>query len=327
MKRRPRKLPKVTIKDVPEVDDGTTTMHEDSGEFFLARYRLIEPGVKIIPLEEIRQALRVNTEKITIDRLMKSLNHRGAMLKPISWLRNGYFVNAPFSLGATPDYLLGHYYLQGPLSQLTCEVLDPSPGAHVLDMASAPGGKATYLAQLVGEKGVVVALDSDALRLAAVRNNAERLGLANVLCVKKDARFCQDLGMKFPFVLLDAPCSGNFCSDKDWFSKRTIGDITSNARVQRELLRAAYAVLAPGGHLVYSTCSLEPEEDELAIDWALKKYPDLDVVEFDLALGDPGATSWLGQELDSRIGRTKRFWPHKTSCEGFFIALLEKKKK
>lgn len=308
-----------------ELDEHEAPMHQDSGEFFLNRYRKIDPSVRIVPPKELQQALRINLLRTTEKELLHNLSSRGAFLKKIDWLKLGYYSKSSFSPGATPEYLLGHYYLQGPLSQLVCEVLDPKPGSAVLDMAAAPGGKTTYLAQLVGEKGMVIALDNDASRLSSVRNNVERLGAANVICVKKDARFAIDLGRKFDSVLLDAPCSGNFCSEDNWFAKRKLEDIKQNARVQKELLRAAYSCLEGGGRLLYSTCSLEPEEDELVIDWALKKYLDLSVVPLNLPLGDAGIVSWEGQELDRSIAGTKRFWPHKTGAEGFFIALLEKK--
>jgi NOL1/NOP2/sun family putative RNA methylase len=298
--------------------------HRETGEFFLTRYRMIDPKARIIDAKTIQQAIRINPLRTSEDDLTHEMNQRGAFLQKIPFLKDGYFAKASFSLGATPSYLLGKYYLQAPLSQLVSEVLNPKLGSRVLDMAAAPGGKATHLAAMVGKKGIVVALDNDSTRLAAVRNNAERLGHANVVCVKKDARFAADLKMTFDFILLDAPCSGNFCSEENWFGRRKIEDIKFNARVQRELVRAAYQCLAPGGRLLYSTCSLEPEEDEMVVDWALKKFPDLQVIAFNVAIGDAGTTKWSEQELDPRIAGTKRFWPHKTSMEGFYIALLEK---
>jgi len=293
-------------------------MHRETGEFFMARYRSIDPTVKAVG--ELQQALRLNPLRTTESDLMHEMNLRGAFLQKIPFLQHGYYAKASFSLGSTPEYLLGKYYLQAPLSQLVCEVLDPK--GDVLDMASAPGSKTTYLATMT--KGNVVALDNVANRLASVRNNVVRLGLTNVICVKKDARFASDLQMTFPFVLLDAPCSGNFCSEENWFGRRKIEDIKSNARTQRELIRAAYQCLEKGGRLLYSTCSLEPEEDELVVDWAMKKFPDLKVIPLNLPIGDPGTTSWMGQELEPSICGTRRFWPHKTMMEGFFIALLEK---
>lgn len=305
-----------------EVDEVEAPTVDRGGEFFLQRYRQIDPSVRITEVEP-QQALRVNFLRITDDDLVSGLNRRGAFLKKIEFLRHGYFVKASFSLGATPEYLLGQYYLQGPLSQLVCEVLNPPKSATVLDMAAAPGGKTTYLAALAHD-GKVIALDNDAMRLASVRNNVERMGLTNVICVKKDARFASDLKMSFKHILLDAPCSGNFCSENNWFGKRTIEDIKQNSRVQRELVRAAYSCLEKGGRLVYSTCSLEPEENEVVIDWALKKFTDLKVIPLNITIGDPGATTWGNEQLDPSIAGTRRFWPHKTGMEGFFIALLER---
>lgn len=313
---------------LPPQEGDDAPVHVESGEFFLKRYRQIAPDVRLLSPKEMRQSLRVNTMRITHDDLISQMGERGAVLERIPFLQNGFYATAKFSLGATPEYLFGYYYLQAPLSQLVCEVLAPPKGATVLDMAAAPGSKTTYLAMMVGADdagGKVIALDNDVMRIASVRNNAERMGLANVICVKKDARFAVDFDTLFEYVLLDAPCSGNHCSEENWCGKRTIQDIKENARVQRELLRAAIACLAPGGRLVYSTCSLEPEEDEMMIDWALGKYPDMSVVSLDaLPIGDAGATCFNGQELNPHVAGTRRFWPHKTGCEGFYIALLKK---
>ncbi len=323
------KLRPIPGEEPLEKEDGYEFIDEpsarDDGEFFLSRYRQIEPDATFDIVKPL-PALRVNTTKTNAKKLLDVLERRDAILTFIPYLRNGYFFTANFSPGSTSEYLMGQYYLQGPLSQLVCEVLDPTAGARVLDMAAAPGSKTTYLAQLVGHTGTIVALDSDAMRLAAVRNNAERLGLTNILCIKKDARFASDLKEKFAFVLLDAPCSGNFCSEEEWSAKRTIADVQRNARTQKELLKGAVTCLAPGGRLVYSTCSLEPEEDECVVAWALERYPDLEVVPLDeLPLGDAGVTRWEAKDLDPRVAGTRRFWPHKTGCEGFYIALLQKK--
>lgn len=319
--------PHVNDDTYEEISETAEPSARDNGEYFLARYRRIDPSAVAIDPASLRHALRVNPLRVGAQALVDALSPRGASFERIAWLRHGYFVAAPFSLGATTEYLLGQYYLQGPLSQLACEILDPTPGSRVLDMAAAPGSKTTYLATIVGD-GVVIALDNDSTRLAAVRNNAERLGLLNVVCLKKDARFATDLNEKFSFVLLDAPCSGNYCSEDAWFSHRTIQHVQANARTQRELLKAAVGCLAPGGRLVYSTCSLEPEEDECLVSWALERYPDLELIALDnLPLGDSGITSWDGKSLDPRVAGTRRFWPHKTGCEGFYIAHLRRKEK
>jgi NOL1/NOP2/sun family putative RNA methylase len=306
-------------------DGDDTPQHRETGEFFLNRYRQIDEKARFIDPATLKVAIRVNTLRIADEEMVRQLKARLAVIEKIDFLRHGYYARASFSFGATPEYLMGLYYMQAPLSQLACEVLDPPQGATVLDMASAPGSKTTYLAALVGKSGKVIALDNDMHRLASVRNNAERMGATNIVCVKKDSRFANDFDTQFTHILLDAPCSGNYCSEDGWVGKRTIQHIRENARTQRELLRSAIGCLAPGGRLLYSTCSLEPEEDELVVDWALGKFQDVTIIPLNnLPIGDHGTTKFGEATLDPRVAGTRRFWPHKTGMEGFFIALLEK---
>ena len=108
-----------------------------------------------------------------------------------------------------------------------------------------------------------------------------------------------------------------------WFEKRDINGIRQNAEMQKKLLQAAVSVLKKNGVLVYSTCSLEPEEDEMVIDWALKNLPlKLEPVS---TIGSNGLTNVFGKNLDNEIKKTRRLWPHKTFTQGFFIAKLRKK--
>lgn len=289
---------------------------------FEDRYRQICPDFSAKAIE--LPALRVNTLKIDDCALVKRLEERKIKLEKIPYLKDGYWYEASFSVGSTSEYLQGYYYLQGVASQVVAEVLTPKSGELVLDMAAAPGGKCTHLAQLMKGKGTVIALDTDAQRLASLRNNCERLMVKNVVMVKKDARFAHELGMEFDRVLLDAPCSGNFCSEPGWFAKRNLADIKRNGEMQKELLKAAYVALKKGGTLVYSTCSLEPEEDELVIDWFLKKHDDIKLVDMKLKIGDPGITEWDGEEVTPGLKKTRRFWPHRTQTEGFYVAKMRK---
>lgn len=287
---------------------------------FIERYKRICPDFSTEV--QVRPALRLNTlrDGAVLDRLRA----RAVALEQVPFLADGHFYEADFSLGALPEYLLGLYYLQSPLSQLAVEVLDPRTGECVLDMAAAPGSKTTHCAQRMRNEGLIVALDTNALRLDALRNNCERLGVLNVVALRKDGRFAADLATEFDRVLLDAPCAGSFCAGEEWFAQRRIPDLQRNARLQRELLLSAASVLKRGGTLVYSTCSLEPEENECVVDWLLKKRPELHLASVTQGPGDPGITAWEGKELDQSLHLTRRFWPHKTSCEGFFIAKLVK---
>jgi tRNA (cytosine40_48-C5)-methyltransferase len=290
---------------------------------FLARYE--ELGQKFNPNEvTVKKAIRVNTLKIEESELRKRLLKKGVKLTKVPYLTNGYFYESDFSLGSTPEYLQGYYYLQESASQLPVEILDPKEGELILDMAASPGSKTTQMAQRMKNKGVIIALDNDKRRLESLQNNLERLSVTNTILLKKDSRFADDLNMQFDKILLDAPCSGNFCIEKDYFSKRSINDLFQKSKVQKELLKTGIKCLKKGGVLVYSTCSLEPEEDEMVIDSVLSEHPEMKLEEINIDVGDEGNTIVFGKQLDSTLSKTRKFWPHKTGTEGFFIAKMKK---
>lgn len=288
----------------------------------LSRYESL--GEAIDPTFRPRPALRINTLRVDESEALEVLRAKGVKLQRIPGVPCGYWYESSFSLGATPEFLQGWYYLQEAASQLPVLALDPKPGERVLDMAAAPGSKTTQAAQLMADEGVIAALDDDAVRLQSLRNNLERMGISCVACYKKDARFADDLGVVFDKVLLDAPCSGNFCIEEDYFTTRTLQDIRGRSRVQKELLKAAYKCLRPGGVLVYSTCSLEPEEDELVVDWFLGRFKDMRLVPTGLRLGSSALTDVLGEELDESLHLAKRLWPSRSGTQGFFVAKLVK---
>jgi len=287
--------------------------------------RYSELGEKFKPSEiELKKSLRINTLKISENKLIKRLEKKGVKLEKIKYLDYGYYYEANFSLGSTPEYLQGYYYLQEAASQLPVGVLNPKPGDVVLDMAAAPGSKTTQICQMMNNKGVVVALDVDKRRLAGLVNNLERSSASNVITYYLNARKADNLGVMFDKIILDAPCSGNFCVEKQFFTRRSPNDFETKSKEQKRLLEAAIGCLKEGGVLVYSTCSLEPEEDEFVIDWLLKKYPELKLEEINLDIGSDGLTEIFNKQLNKELTKTKKFWPHKTGTEGFFIAKIRK---
>ncbi len=265
-----------------------------------------------------KPTIRINTLKIGEKNLNHTMHSKGVILKKVSWLKNAYSVESKndFSLSSTAEYLAGYFYIQDAASQIPAEALDPKPDEKVLDMCASPGGKTTQIAQLMENKGVLIALDIRNDRLDSLENNLARLGITNTMVYHKDAKYADDLKIMFDKVLLDAPCSGNYCLETDWLEKRSIQEFTDKSKTQKELIRSAFNVLKKGGTLVYSTCSLEKEEDEDVIEWALDNF------EFELAdihnqIGESGLTE--------RTSKCKRLWPHKTGTQGFFVAKLIKK--
>lgn len=289
-------------------------------EFFRERYAQLGGKLKDTTL---RPSLRVNTLRTTAKKLIPRLEKRGVTLEKIPWTKNGYWADSPFSLGSTTEHLLGHYYLQEAAAQLPALVLNPKPTDTVLDCCAAPGGKTTQLAQHMNNQGRVIAYELKPYRLRGLTTNLERCGVTNTTVFEGDAAKAEKLDIPFDKILLDAPCAGNYLTEPRWFEKRDPTGIHRSSRIQKRILSNALTVLKPGGTLVYSTCSLEPEENELNMEWALVNLP-VKLEKANLPLGDRGLTTVFGQDLHPDIALCKRFWPHKTQTQGFFIAKLVK---
>jgi NOL1/NOP2/sun family putative RNA methylase len=284
---------------------------------FLDRYRQL--GHELTGDETPSKSLRVNTLKAESEWLLKRLIGLGVSLRKIDYLRDGYAIEgSPFSLGASFEYLLGYYNLQEAASQFPVEALGPKPGDAVLDMCAAPGIKTTQLAAHMENKGAVVAVDVDRSRLYALENSLERCGVENCVVYHSDVNELDFGEIRFDKILLDVPCSGNYVIDGDWFIKRSLVDVERNAERQRGLLETAVGLLKVGGVLSYTTCSLEPEEDELNVQWLLDNF-DVELREIK-GPGSRGLTEVFGEKLDDDVGRSMRFWPDEVGTQGFFVA-------
>jgi NOL1/NOP2/sun family putative RNA methylase len=286
--------------------------------FFLERYRKL--GWDMAE-SQVKQAIRVNTTNTQKKTVITRLKSQGVKLQKIPFLEDGYWIkNSKFSLGSTPEYLLGLYSIQEAASQIPAPLFKGLEELYVLDACAAPGGKTVQLANLMRNTGLIVALDVKKRRLAALSNHLERCQVKNTIIYNLDARKASRLNMKFDRILIDAPCSGNFANDSDWFNRRTIKDVERNASVQREIIAEAFKILKADGELVYSTCSLEPEENELNINWAIQALNiEVDKIE---CFGEKAATEVFGERLDSSIEGCRRIWPGST--QGFFVCKLGK---
>jgi len=288
-------------------------------EFFINRYHQL--GWQFKPVQA-RQAIRINQSNAKGKNLPERLRGLGVELEKIPFLENGYWVGkSKVSAGATAEYLLGLYSIQEAAAQIPATLFTNPKNKSTLDACAAPGGKTTQLADLMDNRGSIVALDMDNRRLAALANHLERCHVRCTVVYPLDARRTSGLNLKFDRILLDVPCSGNFASDTKWLSRRTFRDVERNARVQREILFEAVKCLSENGEIVYSTCSLEPEEDELNIDWAIKNLSLQ--VQHVTCRGESGLTEIFGRQLDASIAMCKRIWPAET--QGFFVCKLKRR--
>ena len=275
--------------------------------------------------------IRANSLKTKRRELAKNLISRGVNLDPLAeWSKVGLKIySSSVPIGATPEYLSGQYMLQSASSFLPVLALDPHPGDKILDMCASPGGKTTYIGQLMKNEGLLVANDFKKERIKSLFFNIHRMGIKNSIITNYDGREFAKLFNKFDRVLLDAPCSGLGVISKDKSVKmnRTYKEILNNSRLQKELILAAIdSCNAKGkgdGIIVYSTCSISVEENEWVIDYALKhRY--VKCIECGIEIGEPGLVKFREKHFHPSIANTRRIYPHIHNIDGFFIAKLKK---
>ena len=278
--------------------------------------------------------LRTNTLRTNRRSLAQALINRGVVLEPVGkWSKVGLQVfESAVPLGATPEYLAGHYILQAASSFLPVMALAPQPDERVLDMAAAPGGKTTYISALMRNTGCVIANDASKPRAKGLIGNIHRLGCKNTIVTNLDARegFPHTIG-GFDRVLLDAPCTGTGVISKDPGVKtsKTERDFLAIPHMQRQLLLAAIDSVnhasKTGGYVVYSTCSVTVEENEAVVQYVLKKRPNVKLVDTGLGdFGSPGFTKYQGKHFDQKMTLTRRYFPHRENVDGFFVSKFKK---
>ncbi|KAK6458991.1 nucleolar RNA methyltransferase [Scheffersomyces xylosifermentans] len=276
--------------------------------------------------------IRTNTLKTRRRDLAQTLVNRGVNLQPIgNWTKVGLQIfDSQVPIGATPEYLAGHYILQAASSFLPVIALDPQENERILDMAAAPGGKTTYISAMMKNTGCVFANDANKARTKSLIANIHRLGCKNTIVCNYDAREFPKVIGGFDRILLDAPCSGTGVIAKDESVKvsRTEKDFIQIPHLQKQLLLSAIdsvdANSATGGIIVYSTCSIAVDENEAVVDYALRKRPNVKLVETGLVIGKEGFTSYRGKHFNPKISLTRRYYPHTYNVDGFYVAKFKK---
>jgi NOL1/NOP2/sun family putative RNA methylase len=269
------------------------------------------------------QYIRVNTLKTGKAELEARLRSKGFELKMTVIPEVLAVEKAPMATGATTEYMLGHYYIQDLSSCVAVDALDVEKGLEVLDVAAAPGGKTTFIAQRMANTGWIIALEPNGRRARSMSFNLARCGVYNTCILRIDGLQAEKLQMKFDRVLLDAPCSceGVIAKDAARKTSHTPQDVDYCAGRQDRLIEVAAKMVKAGGILVYSTCSFAPEENEMVIDRLLQKFHNITVEP--LKHGSSGLTRFGDTMFDGQLKNARRLYPHIHNTTGFFIARLK----
>lgn len=300
---------------------------------FIERYQQLTDfeKFKASSLTYLRRSIRVNTLKISIPQLVARLEDQWE-LTPIPWCKEGFWIEnrgksgeKRRDVGNLIEHALGYFYIQEAASMLPPLVLDPQPGELVLDMCASPGSKTTQIAQYMQNQGLLVANDIKPERMQALSINVQRMGVTHCLTTMMQGYRFQ--GFQFDRVLCDAPCSGTGTIRKSFKTLRIWNPnmVKRLAAIQKQLIGVAYENLKPGGILVYSTCTLEPEEDEGVVSSLLARYPTAEVLPITLHLQRSASVlSFNGVDFHPSVKDCLRIYPQDNDTEGFFVAKVRK---
>lgn len=300
---------------------------------FIERYSKLTDWetFKSISLTYLRRSIRINTLKISIEECKKRLNGQNWNLTQIPWCKEGFWVEhtgGRRDIGNTIEHSLGYYYVQEAASMIPPLVLDPKPDETILDMCAAPGSKSSQIAQYMKNTGILVVNDYQYIRLQPLGINLQRMGITNSIMTLMEGRYFKNSNITFDRILVDAPCSGTGTIRKSFKTIRIWNPdaITRLSSQQKQLIETAFSILKENGTMVYSTCSLEPEEDEGVVDFLLNKYPNAKLEEIHLngLKKSPAILEFEGKVYSKEAKKCLRIWPQDNDSEGFFVAKIKK---
>ena len=270
--------------------------------------------------------IRVNTLKISVKDFKKHFEGLGYGLTQIPWCREGFWIETKDILTKMKEYKDGLFFSQNASSMLPPVALNPTSEDYVLDMAASPGSKTTQMSAMMDNQGALIANDIDSRRIVALRSNIQRCGIVNIAVTKTKGEYYWKKGIRFDKILLDAPCTGTGTMKPGIMEATSMFTVKKISKKQRILLKSAAESLKEGGTIVYSTCSLEPEENEAVIDYAIRE---LNLKAEEIGLNVPkektrGAfKEWQGESFHSDVSKAVRLMPTENT-EGFFICKLKR---
>lgn len=297
----------------------------------------LENTIKLLDIfnKNLKPVIRTNTKLIDSDKLINRLEKIGFSFEEIRWVYNSYrVVKQPDSptIGSTHEYLKGYYYVyRDSASLLPPFILIYDYKGDVLDICAAPGGKTIFIALEIGDKHIVYANDIALYRLKTLVNHLARMKISNVKVTWSDARKLPYLlKKKFQRILLDAPCSGEgiIMFDPGRKTKTSLRDLSIIIKREIELLNSALEILDENGLLVYTTCSIAPEENEYVVSKILELRNDVDIVKPVVKLFDwySGLKSCGKLVFNKNTENCVRIWPHVHNMIGLTMCILVKKR-
>jgi len=260
--------------------------------------------------------IRLNTLRGSEEEILKRLEEEKVKVEKVEGLRHAYKVLAAKQpLTRTKSFHEGLFYIQDKASCYAAEVADPKPGMVMLDVCAAPGAKTTYLAQLMQNHGVIYSIDYSRRRMGVWKSEVARMGVSIAEPVIADACNPLPVAVEADMVVLDPPCTstGAFAKIPSAKWRLTARSAEKMAEIQWQMLENSAEKLKPGGALVYSTCSITVEENEMLIERFLKRHSEFSLVEITPKIGLPGLRG---------LTQCQRLYPHIHECNGFFIAKL-----
>jgi 16S rRNA (cytosine967-C5)-methyltransferase len=275
--------------------------------------RFLENSAEIPPVY-----VRLNTLKAPQEELLKRLEDEQIVLEKVQQLRHTYrLIQSRKPLIRTLGFGQGLFYIQDKASCLAAEIANPKPGTTVLDLCAAPGAKTTYLAQLMENRGTLISADYSKRRIQVWKRETERMGASIAQPVVADARKSLPLNVSADLVILDPPCTstGTFGKTPGAKWRLTKRSMLGMAKIQAEMMEQCAEYVKDGGFLVYSTCSITVEENEMVIEGFLRLHPEFQLVEAKPRIGLPGLRG---------LTMCQRLYPHVHECNGFFVAKLKK---
>ena len=302
-------------------------------EKFIDRYsKLTDFEVfKKYSLSFLGRSLRANTIKISIEELKKRLEKNWA-LEQIPWCNEGFWIEhikkERRDIGNLIEHSLGYFYIQESASMIPPIVLEPKENEIILDMAASPGSKTTQIAAYMKNKGILIANDLTTERMKPLSMNIQRCGITNCIITLMQGQWFRKSSIEFDKILVDAPCSGTGTIRKSLKTLRIWNPnmVKRLSITQKQLIETAFSILKQDGTLVYSTCSLEPEEDESVIDFLLNKYKNAKLEEIKLTnINRSNAVlEFEKQKYSEEVKKCLRIWPQDNDTEGFFVAKIKK---